>query len=116
MTDLLEYKGYHGSVRYSGEDEIFHGRIEFIRDLVTYEGRDAKGLKRAFEEAVDDYIALAARQGREPDTPLKGSFNVRTGPDLHRKAMILARKRDTNLNTVVTEALKTYLEKEERRD
>jgi hypothetical protein len=30
--------------------------------------------------------------------------------------MILARKRDTNLNTVVTEALKTYLEKEERRD
>ncbi|MBA4210338.1 MAG: toxin-antitoxin system HicB family antitoxin [Parvibaculum sp.] len=115
MTDLLEYKGYFGSVRFSDEDETFHGRIEFIRDLVTYEGRDAKGLKRAFREAVDDYLAMCEEEGRKPDTPLKGSFNVRTGPELHRKAMILARRRDTNLNTVVTEALKTYLEREEKR-
>ncbi len=28
--------------------------------------------------------------------------------------MILARRRDTNLNTVVTEALKTYLEHAEK--
>ncbi|MCF8469159.1 MAG: type II toxin-antitoxin system HicB family antitoxin [Parvibaculum sp.] len=114
MSDLLEYNGYMGSVRYSAEDEVFHGKVEFIRDLVTYEGNDAKGLKRAFREAVDDYIALCAETGRQPETPLKGSFNVRTGPDLHRKAMILARKRDTNLNSVVTEALKSYLEKEDR--
>jgi len=112
MSDMMEYKGYFGSVRYSDDDEVLHGKIEFIRDLVTYEGRDAKGLKRAFREAVDDYIALCTETGRAPDTPLKGSFNVRTGPELHRKAMILARKRDTNLNSVVTEALKTYLEHE----
>lgn len=115
MTDLLEYKGYFGSVRFSDEDETFHGRIEFIRDLVTYEGLDAKGLKRAFREAVDDYLAMCEEEGRKPDTPLKGSFNVRTGPELHRKAMILARRRDTNLNNVVTEALKSYLEREDKR-
>ena len=39
MSTLLEYKGYFGSVEYSDEDEVFHGRLEFIRDLVTYEGR-----------------------------------------------------------------------------
>lgn len=115
MTDLLEYKGYFGSIAYSDEDETFHGKIEFIRDLVTFEGSTARSLKRAFQEAVDDYLALCEAEKREPDTPLKGSFNVRTGPELHRKAMILARRRDTSLNTLVTEALKTYLDREGKR-
>jgi predicted HicB family RNase H-like nuclease len=54
MTTMLEYRGYLGSVEYSDEDEVFHGRLEFIRDLVTYEGTDAQGLKQAFHAAVDD--------------------------------------------------------------
>ena len=80
MTSMLDYKGYMGSVEYNDDDEIFHGRLEFIRDLVAYEGADAKSLKRAFHEAVDDYLELCAAEGREPDVPLKGSFNVRSGP------------------------------------
>jgi predicted HicB family RNase H-like nuclease len=44
MSMVLEYKGHFGSVEYSDEDEVFHGRLDFICDLVTYEGTDAKGL------------------------------------------------------------------------
>ena len=33
MTAMLEYKGYLGSVEFSDEDEVFHGRLKFIRDL-----------------------------------------------------------------------------------
>ena len=54
MSTMLEYKGYLGSVEYSDEDEVLRGRLEFIRDLVTYEGQDAKGIKAAFQDAVDD--------------------------------------------------------------
>ena len=114
MSTLLEYKGYFGSVEYSDEDEVFHGRLEFIRDLVTYEGSDAKGLKSAFQEAVDDYLALCSSESREPDVPLKGSFNVRPGRDLHRRAMIHARRKGLTLNTVVSDALRRYLEHEDR--
>ncbi len=113
MTTMLEYRGYLGSVEYSDEDEVFHGRLEFIRDLVTYEGTDARGLKQAFHTAVDDYLALCADQGRAPDTPLKGSFNVRPGRELHRRAMLFARSRGLNLNTVVSDALRAYLERKE---
>jgi predicted HicB family RNase H-like nuclease len=113
MSTLLEYKGYLGSVEYSDEDEVLHGRLEFIRDLVTYEGMDAKGLKAAFREAVDDYLALCEAEGRTPDTPLKGSFNVRPGRDLHRRAMLYARRRGINLNTVVSDALRRYLDRED---
>ena len=70
MSTMLEYKGYLGSVEYSDEDEVLHGRLEFIRDLVTYEGKDAKGIKAAFKEAVDVYLELCGTGGRKPDVPL----------------------------------------------
>ena len=56
MKDLMEYKGFFGSVRYSAEDRVFFGKIEHIRSLVTFEGTDVDSLKFAFIEAVDDYL------------------------------------------------------------
>jgi predicted HicB family RNase H-like nuclease len=114
MSTMLEYKGYLGSVEYSDEDEVFHGHLEFIRDLVIYEGTDAKSLKQAFREAVDDYLALWVEEKRKPDVPLKGSFNVRPGRELHRRAMIFARRKGLNLNTVVSDALRHYLDREDK--
>ncbi len=109
---MLEYRGYLGSIEYSEDDEVLHGRLEFIRDLVTYEGTDAKSLRAAFHGAVDDYIELCAEEGCVPDRPLKGSFNVRPGRDLHRRATLFAMSRGTNLNTVVSDALRNYLDRE----
>lgn len=111
MSDMLEYRGFLGSVLYSGEDETFHGKLEFIRDLVTYEGDDVKSLKRAFREAVDDYLQLCEAEERAPDVPLKGSFNVRPGRDLHRRAMLYARREGLTLNAVVTDALRVSLDR-----
>ena len=69
-STMLEYKGYLGSVEYSDEDEVLHGRLEFIRDLVSYEGKDAKGIKAAFQEAVDDYLELCEAEGLKADVTL----------------------------------------------
>jgi predicted HicB family RNase H-like nuclease len=109
MKDMMFHKEYYGSVHYSDEDKIFHGKIEFIRSLVSYEGTDIESLRTAFEEAVDDYLRLCEAEGKEPETPFKGSFNVRTRTDLHRRAALYAKSKGTNLNTVVTDALEKYL-------
>ena len=109
MKDVMEYKGYYGSVHYSDDDQVFHGKIEFIRSLVSYEGTDVRGLREAFEEAVDDYLQLCEDEKKEPDVPFKGSFNVRVGSDLHRRAALTAKNRNTNLNNIVVDALEKYL-------
>jgi predicted HicB family RNase H-like nuclease len=70
MGAMLEYKGYFGSVEFSAEDEVLHGRLKFIRDLVTYQGKDAKGIRAAFREAVDDYLELCEAEGRKADLTL----------------------------------------------
>ncbi len=46
MKDYMQYHGYYGSVHFDENDLIFHGKIEFIRALVSYEATDAKGLKK----------------------------------------------------------------------
>ena len=109
MKDMMAYKGYYGSVHYSDEDQIFHGKIEFIRSLISYEGTDVSSLRTAFEEAVDDYLILCEAESKEPDMPFKGSFNVRTGTDLHRRAVLFAKAKGTNLNSIISDALEKYL-------
>ncbi|MEM7759916.1 MAG: type II toxin-antitoxin system HicB family antitoxin [Cyanobacteria bacterium P01_A01_bin.40] len=109
MKNLMEYKGYLGSVNYNDEDKIFYGRVEYIRSLISYEGHDVESLQNSFHEAVEDYLELVRTQNIEPEKPFKGSFNVRTGSDLHRRVAIAAKQKGINLNKLVNEALEKYL-------
>jgi len=109
MKDMMSYKGHIGSVHYSDDDQVFFGKLEYIKSLVNYEGTDVKSLKQSFEEAVDDYLDLCTKEGIEAEQPFKGSFNVRAGSELHRRAALFAKEKGLNLNKVVTEALEHYL-------
>lgn len=104
----LEYKGYLGSAEVSVEDGVVFGKLLYIRDLVTYEASTPVSLFSAFKEAVDDYIEDCLSEAREPDKPLKGSFNVRVSPDLHRSLVIAAREHETTLNDYVGSILTTH--------
>ncbi|MBN7812505.1 type II toxin-antitoxin system HicB family antitoxin [Algoriphagus sp. H41] len=105
MKNLMEYKSFVGSVSFSTEDEIFHGKIEGIDDLVTFEGSSVSGLKTAFEEAVEDYLETCEQIGKTPGKSYKGTFNVRIRPELHRKVAREALKKGYSLNQFVEKAL-----------
>lgn len=104
-SDLLQHKGYYGSVRYSSEDDCLYGRVEFIDDLILYDGETVKDIKAAFAEAVDDYISSCAERGVKPNSTCKGSFNVRIGEDLHKEIAVEAMKLDISLNEFVRQTL-----------
>ena len=101
----LEYKDYIGTVEYSAEDVCLHGKLEFIRDLVTYEAESAKQLGEEFQAAVDEYLADCEKLGKEPNTPFKGSLNIRIGTELHRGAMLAARENGIKLNDFIRQAV-----------
>lgn len=105
MKDVLTYKGFIGSVHFSAEDKVFHGKIEGITDLVAFEGRSVNELVKAFHEAVDDYIALCKETGKEPLKSCKGSFNVRVPSELHTKAIQQASMLGISLNQLVQKAM-----------
>ena len=62
---LLKYKGYTGSVDYSEEDNCLYGKVlGMSKDMITYEGKDVNELRRDFEGAIDDYLALGKANGK----------------------------------------------------
>ena len=106
---LFQHNGYYGSVDVSTEDECLYGKIEFIKALVSYEGENMKELKKSFIEAVDDYISTCKERGYEEEKTCKGSFNVRIGSELHRNALIYAKKKGINLNEFVRRSIEKSL-------
>ena len=106
MNNTMEYKGYVGSVEFSEEDGLFYGKVQGIRSLISYEGTDAKTLVSDFHCAVDDYLSSCEAEGTTPETPYKGSLNVRfKNREIHRRAAIYAMTHEQSLNSFIEEAV-----------
>ena len=105
-NNYLHYKDYVGSVEFSEEDAVFHGKVIGIKSLLSFEGDSVSTLIEDFRNAVDEYLEFCAEKGKTPERPFKGSFNVRVGADLHRKAAMAASVRGVSLNMLVEDAIR----------
>jgi predicted HicB family RNase H-like nuclease len=109
MKNVIEHKGYLGSVEFDADDEVFFGKLTGIRDVVTFEGDSVARLKKAFKEAVEDYILTCKQLNKDPDKEFKGSFNVRVKPKVHRLAVAKSAVLNISLNQFVERAIEKEL-------
>lgn len=98
MNTMLEYKGYHATIEYDAEDELFVGEVFGITDSLNFHGSSINELKSTFSQCIDNYLELCKKVGKNPDKEFKGTFNVRIPPELHRKAALAAVKQKITLN------------------
>ncbi len=106
MKNMMNYKGYYGSVNFDADDLVFYGKLEFINALVSYEGETAREIDSAFKEAVDDYLVTCSTREIEPEKPFKGSLNIRIGRVLHEEAARIAKEIGCpSLNEFIKQAL-----------
>ena len=109
MNNILEYKGYYGTVEYSTEDKILFGKVLGINGLISYEGESVHSLKEDFEGAIDDYLSMCSEKGIEPEKVYRGNFNVRVSPELHKSLVVFSASRGQTLNSAVEEAIRRYV-------
>lgn len=109
---MMEYKGYAAKVEFDDEAEIFHGEVIGIRDVVTFQGKTAKELKKAFKESVDDYLSFCRERGEAPDKPFTGKFVVRISPELHRKIYLSAKLSNESINAWLNQKLEGVVNEE----
>lgn len=110
MNNIMEYKGYIGSVEFSESDELFYGKVQGIRSLISYEGSTAAELVADFHGAVDDYLTLCEEEGTKPEIAYKGSLNVRfKNRDTHRRAAVYAITHNQSLNSFIESAVEEKL-------
>ena len=104
---MMEHKGYIARVEFDDEAGIFHGEVVNTRDVITFQGESVSGLRRAFQDSVDDYLAFCAERGEEPEKPFSGQFLTRIPPELHRKVSLAASLSGKSLNAWVSEQLQS---------
>lgn len=109
MKNTMEYKGYTGSIEFSAEDTTFYGKVQGIHALISYEGSTAKELLSDFHAAIDDYLELCSKEGKEPEKAYKGTFNIRIDPSLHKKAAVYAMEHEMTLNSFIAESIEKNL-------
>jgi predicted HicB family RNase H-like nuclease len=69
-------------------------------------------LKKAFHEAVDDYIATCARIGKDPQRPFSGNLMFRVDPAVHEAAVVAAELAGQSLNQWGEEVIRRAVERE----
>lgn len=106
VSNYLHYKDYIGSVEFSEEDAVFHGKVVGIKSLISFEGDSVNSIVEDFHNAVDEYLDFCTQTGKQPEKPFKCTFNVRIGADLHRRAALTASVRGVSLNTLVEDAIR----------
>jgi predicted HicB family RNase H-like nuclease len=118
MTEIPEqcvyicgpYRGYCGKAELDLEDDLFHGEVVGVRDVVTFQGRTHGELKQAFRDSVDDYLAFCEARGESPEKPFSGRFLMRIDPEIHRKLATLADLSGKSLNQFICDYLSTFAE------
>lgn len=105
MNSMLEYNGYHATITYDADDELFIGEVFGITDSLNFHGSSIEELKKMFAQSIDNYLDLCKQIGKEPEKEFKGSFNVRIPSELHKKISMLAAQQKITLNQYVVNAL-----------
>lgn len=56
VDSMLEYKGYHATITYDADDELFVGEVFGISDSLNFHGSSVEELKRTFAQSIDNYL------------------------------------------------------------
>ncbi len=102
---MMKYKGYQAFFKYDDEAELFHGEVIGTRDVIFFEGTSVEELNKEFRFSIDDYLAMCAERGQEPDKPFSGRIPLRISPEVHRAASAVAKSEGKSLNAWLAETI-----------
>jgi predicted HicB family RNase H-like nuclease len=70
MESRYKYMGFTAEIKYSDDDGVYIGHVVGIRDVIVFEIVDASCPEKYFHEAINDYLELCARLGKNPYLPM----------------------------------------------
>ena len=101
----MNYKNYIADIRYDYINEIFHGEVVNIHDVITFQGNSIHALKRAFKDSIDDYIEFCKERNEKPETPLDGILTISLPYKKQKEIEQKAKKSGMNLSDWVIQKL-----------
>jgi predicted HicB family RNase H-like nuclease len=104
MINYLEHCGWFGSIEFSHEDGVLHGKLLNTKDLISYEGETVAELIRDFQESVEEYIDFCLRHGKPCLPQTTASISVKL--ELYRELAETAQQNNMPIETYVEQSLR----------
>ena len=104
MMNQLEHCGWIGSVEFSQEDGVLHGKLLNTSDLITYEGETVAEIIQDFQETVEEYIDFCIRHGK-PVLP-RDTTNIPVKLELYRELAETTHRSNIPIDTFVDQTLR----------
>ncbi len=108
-STLMEYKEYKATIEFDAEEGIFHGEIEGITDIITFQGKSVTELQREMKNSIEDYLNFCKKKNRSPQKSFSGKLNLRMDSNLHQLIAVEAKKLKLSINEFINLALKEKL-------
>ena len=106
MSNRFSYKGYQAKYEWDEDGKFYHGQIANLTDIVTFHAKTLDKLKKEMVISVEDYLEFCQEEGKEPERPYSGTFNVRIKPEVHKAIAQKATRQGVSINRFVAEIIK----------
>jgi predicted HicB family RNase H-like nuclease len=108
ISRTILYKEYVGEYGFTADGSLIGQVMGLTETDLSFKGDDENKLKADFERVIDEYLADCESKNIKPETPFKGSFNVRIGPDRHAFLAHVSLQEDKTLNKTLIDAVDHY--------
>jgi predicted HicB family RNase H-like nuclease len=102
---MFTYKTYTAKVEIDTETKRLRGRVLNINDAVHFEGETVESTEQNFQRAIENYLQVCQKSGKDPEKPFSGKLPFRTTPDIHRTIHQAAALEDKSINAWMEETL-----------
>lgn len=101
----MTYKDYKATIEFNSELGIFHGEVQGLADIITFQGKSVSELQKEFKNSVEDYLEFCRKKGKAPGKSFSGVLNLRMDTELHRNISLEAKRLKMSLNEFINLAL-----------
>lgn len=105
MSNVIEYKGYLGSIEADMDEGSLYGRVLNMDGGLMYEGETLPQLVANMHGVVDAYLSLCEEQGVHPRGPFSGKIALRVDPVLHARLVTRAEAAGVSMNTLIIQSI-----------
>jgi predicted HicB family RNase H-like nuclease len=76
-----------------------------MMDGISFHGETVAALREHFAAAINHYLADCKATGRKPEKQASGKLMLRIAPEIHSRALVMARASAKSLNQWASEVL-----------
>jgi predicted HicB family RNase H-like nuclease len=87
----MTYKNYKAKIIYLEKENIFHGEVINIKDVITFQGTTVNELKQEFIVSIEDYFEFCKSRNEKPELPFNGFIYLQIPIESQQKLFNAAR-------------------------